>query len=66
MKFCHLFIFYFVQNRYMITFGILAFSTCVLYIYNMRRSAAEDFANTYTALDDQDQLVLRKKRSRWE
>ena len=50
----------------MITFGILAFSTCVLYIYNMRRSAAEDFANTYTALDDQDQLVLRKKRSRWE
>jgi len=53
-------------NRYMITFGILAFSTCVLYIYNMRRSAAEDLANTYTALDDQDQLVLRKKRSRWE
>ena len=50
----------------MITFGILAFSTCVLYIYNMRRSAAEDLANTYTALDDQDQLVLRKKRSRWE
>ena len=50
----------------MITFGILAFSSCVLYLYNMRMSASEDGAKTYTALDDQDQLVLRKKRSRWD
>ena len=56
----------FVQNRYMITFGILAFSSCALYLYNMRMSAAQDGAKTYTALDDEDQLVLRKKRSRWE
>ena len=50
----------------MITFGILAFSSCVLYLYNMRMSANEDGGKTYTALDDQDQLVLRKKRSRWD
>ena len=50
----------------MITFGILAFSSCVLYLYNMKTSANEDGAKTYTALDDQDQLVLRKKRSRWD
>ena len=68
MKFYHIHIvlYNFVQNRYMIAFGIVAFSSCVSYLYYMRKSAAEDGAKTYTALDDQDQLVLRKKRSRWE
>ena len=50
----------------MITFGIIAFSTCIGYIWYMRSVAELDGVKTYTALDDQDQLVLRKKRSRWE
>ena len=50
----------------MIAFGISAFSACVLYLYNMRKNTELNGAKTYTALDDEDQLVLRKKRSRWE
>ena len=56
----------FAQNPYMISFGIVAFSTCVAYIWYMRSEAAEDGVKTYTALADNDELVLRKKRSRWE
>ncbi len=52
----------------MITFGIVAFSCCVAYMVYMRTEAEADVleGRTYTAMNDQDQLVTRRKRSKWE
>jgi hypothetical protein len=56
------------QNRYMITFGLLAISCCLAFIYNMKLEAEKKltYGETYMAMDDEDQLVSRQKRSKWD
>jgi hypothetical protein len=53
-----------VKNRYMMIFGACAISLCVSYIAYWR-ATADNQGQTYTALDDHDQLVTRKKQSKW-
>lgn len=47
----------------MMGFGAFAFTLCVVYIAVW--SATGDARTTYVAMDDEDQLVARKKVSRW-
>ena len=57
----HEFIF---QNKYMMWFGAITFTSCVSYIFYMKYQHKNE--KVYTAMDDNDQLVLRKKRSGWD
>ena len=54
----------FLQNKFIMTVGVLTFSGCVLYIAYMKHQMRNE--KTYTALNDNDELVLRKKQSRWD
>ena len=52
------------QNKYMIFFGSVAFASCVGYIMYMRHTALKE--KKYVVLNQQDQLVMKEKKSRWE
>ncbi len=54
----------FLQNRYMIGLGLFALVLCLTYL--VAWSITGKSKNTYVALDDRDQLVSKKKASRWE
>ncbi len=54
------------QNRYMMGFGAFTFVLCISYIIAWSMMSSEQRKTTYTAMDDQDNLVSRKKKSRWE
>merc|ERR1712213_219243 len=51
-------------NKYMMWFGAITFTSCVSYIFYMKYQHKNE--RVYTAMDDNDQLVLRKKRSGWD
>jgi len=51
-------------NKYMMTFGICAFTFCIGYMVYMKENMRKERA--YTVLNDNDELVLTKKKSRWE
>ena len=57
-------IFFYLQNKYMMWFGAITFTSCVSYIIYMRSQWKHE--KVYTAIDDNDELVLRKKRSGWD
>ena len=52
------------QNKFMMWFGAITFTSCISYIVYMKYQHKHE--KVYTALDDNDQLVLRKKRSGWD
>ena len=52
------------QNKFMIIFGCISFTSCVGYIMYMRHSIATN--KTYVVLDEEDQLVMKQKKSRWD
>ena len=52
------------QNKYMIFFGSVAFASCIGYIMYMRQTALKD--KKYVVLDEQDRLVMKEKKSRWD
>lgn len=51
-------------NKYVMVFGLLAISGCFGYLTWLRASWKEK--NLYTAMDENEQLVLRQKKSKWE
>jgi len=51
-------------NKYMMTFGICAFSFCVGYMIYMKESWRRE--KVYTVINDKDELVMSKKKSRWD
>ena len=51
-------------NKYMMTFGICAFSFCVGYMIYMKESWRKE--RVYTVINDKDELIMTKKRSRWD
>ena len=51
-------------NKFMIVFGCLAFGSCLTYIGLMMYND-EKGKKVYIALDDNDELVAREKKSRW-
>ena len=51
-------------NKYMMTFGICAFSFCVGYMIYMKESWRKE--KVYTVINDKDELVMTKKKSRWD
>lgn len=54
------------QNRYMMGFGAFAFTLCVIYMVVWSFTTREARKNTYAALDDEDRIVSRKRKSRWD
>jgi len=48
----------------MMTFGICAFSFCVGYMIYMKESWRRE--KVYTVINDKDELVMSKKKSRWD
>ena len=51
-------------NKYFMAFGITAISCCVGYLAYMKHKHKEQ--GLYTAIDDNDQMYLTKKRSKWD
>jgi len=51
-------------NKFVMAVGVAAFTGCVLYMAYMKHQWKSE--NVYTALNDKDELVLRKKQSRWD
>jgi len=51
-------------NKYFMAFGITAISCCVGYLAYMKHQHREQ--GLYTAIDDNDQMYLTKKRSKWD
>ena len=49
----------------MMTFGACSFGLCIGYILYMRNTYKGN-PKVYTVIDDNDELVLTKKKSRWE
>ena len=45
-------------------FGAVTFTSCVSYIFYMKYKYKDQ--KVYTAMDDNNQLVLMKKRSGWD
>ena len=45
-------------------FGAVTFTSSIAYIFYMKAQWKNE--KVYTALDDNDELVLRKKRSGWD
>ena len=54
----------FFQNKYMMWFGAITFASCISYIFYMKYQYKDQ--RVYTAMDDNNELVLRKKRSGWD
>ena len=52
------------QNKYMMTFGVCAFSFCVGYMLYMKETWQKE--KVYTVINDNDELVMTKKKSRWD
>ena len=52
------------QNKYMMTFGACTFGLCIGYIIYMRQTHKSQ--KVYTVIDENDELVLTKKKSRWD
>lgn len=50
-------------NKYVMIFGVLAISGCFGYLSWLRATWKEK--NLYTAMDENEQLVLRQKKSKW-
>ena len=57
---------FFIQNRYMMGVGALAFILCVTYLTVWSFGTKEERKSTYAALDEQDKIVSRKRVSRWD
>ena len=51
-------------NKWVMAFGLAAISGCVGYLAWMRSQHREQ--GLYTAMDDQDQLYVTKKRNKWD
>ena len=51
-------------NKYVMGFGLIAITGCVGYLAWMKSNWQKQ--NLYTAVDENDELVMRKKRSKWE
>ena len=51
-------------NKHMMTFGICAFTFCVGYMIYMKESWRKE--KVYTVINDKDELVMTKKKSRWD
>ena len=51
-------------NRFMIVFGLVTFTSCIIYIGVMVYNG-EKQKKVYIAMDDNDELVAREKKSRW-
>ena len=49
-------------NKYMMFFGVVAFSSCIFYLAKMNYSAK----TTYVAMNDKDELITKTKQSRWQ
>lgn len=49
----------------MIGFGIFAFTLSIIYLVSWR-TMAKSAGETYTAMNDDDSLVVKKKKSKWE
>ena len=45
-------------------FGAVTFASCISYIFYMKYQWKSE--KVYTAMDDNDELILRKKRSGWD
>jgi hypothetical protein len=54
----------FFQNKYMMIFGVASFTFCVGYMIYMQESWRKQ--KVYTVINDDDELVLTKKKSRWD
>ena len=52
-------------NKYMMSFGAAAFAGCASYLIYMS-VMGERRKDTYTALNDQDEFVVTKRKSKWE
>ena len=52
------------QNKFMMWFGGITFLSCVSYICYMKYQYKDQ--KVYTAIDDNNELVLTKKRSGWD
>ena len=48
----------------MMTFGACTFGLCIGYIIYMRETYKAQ--KVYTVIDENDELVLTKKKSRWD
>jgi len=51
-------------NKWVMMFGLTALTGCLGYLAWMKQQHREQ--GLYTAMDDQDQLYLKKKKSRWD
>jgi len=51
-------------NRFTMVCGLIAITGCIGYLSWMR--STHQAQKLYTALDENDELVLRKKQSRWD
>ena len=51
-------------NKWVMGFGLVAISGCLGYLAWMKNQHKEQ--GLYTAMDDQDQLYLAKKRNKWD
>ena len=52
------------QNKYMMAFGATAFTLCLGYMVYMRETWKKE--KVYTVINENDELVLAKKKSRWD
>jgi len=54
-------------NRFIMAVGLIGISGCIGYLAWMRAThASYAEQNMYTALDENDEMVLRKKKSKWD
>ena len=51
-------------NKWVMGFGLVAISGCMGYLAWLKSQHKEQ--GLYTAMDDQDQLYLAKKRNKWD
>lgn len=51
-------------NKFVMAVGLTAFTGCVAYMAYMKHQWKKE--KVYTALNDKDELILRKKQSRWD
>ena len=54
----------FFQNKYMMTFGACSFIFCIGYLFYMKETWKKE--KVVTVINENDELVLAKKKSRWD
>lgn len=60
-------IYSFLQNKYVMTVGVISFSFCLFYLYSWnRKSRTNSDQQTYLAINEDESQTIRQRKSRWD